>query len=187
MRSFHVMLALLLALTLSSALRIGGPAPSAALLRYRGGADAVPVDASPQEEAEEEAETEIEAAAEEEAAEEVEAAAEAAAEPPPAVAPSAPPAAAGVSPVPKMQAQLSKLPKAALPVGIATAGLLIAFTMGLGPFGGAAAVAVIEGFAPEDEVPQESSRAPKRDNSDDYWLDRQIDKAVDYLKAKFGR
>ena len=38
-----------------------------------------------------------------------------------------------------------------------------------------------------EPVEEEESLPPSRDNSNDLWLDRQIDKAIDFLKGLLGR
>ena len=73
------------------------------------------------------------------------------------------------------------------PLTLALAGVGAAVALGLGPFAGAAvSTAVADALAAEPEE-EEVPATPSRDNSDDLWLDRQIDKAIDFLKGLLGR
>lgn len=78
---------------------------------------------------------------------------------------------------------------AAAPLTLVLGGLAAALSLGVGPFGGAAVASVVKQALEEELEEEEVSRPARRSsvNPDDLWLDRQIDKAIDFLKALLGR
>ena len=135
-----------------------------------------------------------EAAEEEAAAEEAPAPASPPPPPPPLPRRPSPPPAVKSSPLKAFRGAALAPAKAvgvpdnlAGPLTLALAGVGAAVALGLGPFAGAAvSTAVADALAAEPEE-EEVPATPSRDNSDDLWLDRQIDKAIDFLKGLLGR
>ena len=114
--------------------------------------------------------------------------------PPPPRRPSPPPVVKSQSPLKAFRGLATKPLKAAgVPDGVAEpltlviAGAAAAVAFGLGPFARTAVSAAVADALTAEPVEEEEAPTPSRDNSDDLWLDRQIDKAIDFLKSLLGR